>query len=623
MIFQRAIGWSCRCPHLLVTLVLVGWVLSVAADAHAWSERRVEASTTTIDLAADGAATVRHELVIASHGGPLQTFTLRGVDPDAQPLADATVLRLSGDQAASLPQAVNIRTEDGALVLDVRERRGLRGTSFLLRFGYRTHLAEHGMLRLLPDGQRALLSWVGPRFDEGVDSVTVIVRAPAARLPPEVADSGENESYGAIVSALRRSRERDELELVRAHVARDEAMRWEVQLDAALAGETAAGTLAAAAPRATIEPGSALAPPDAPGVAPDPAMPERRRPRPLDAAGLFGAGVFYAALVWLKARSVARAATLRHATPRAWVAWPAALRALGAGAALAAAATLALFGDPPLLAAVALLVAMAFAAHAAPEREPRVLGPGEWRPVEAAALANIRPTSVPGAWLDAGRLRGFISLAALLAGVVFAASREFVSSPFSGACMLLAGAAFLPIFCTGRARELPVDTLGHSARFLTAVSRQLSRRNNLLVTPIGRAAGANGELEELRLSIAPARPVPGLLGLELGIELLPGLTGPSARPVVIVRAAEGSECQRSLPRGLTWTRGRCADERASLVRPKLPTVTLSAALIQELCEVLLSPPEAADALTKNDRKSSGNGLSTVNAGTRSSPAHAT
>jgi hypothetical protein len=299
------------------------------------------------------------------------------------------------------------------------------------------------------------------------------------------------------------------------------------------------------------------------------------------------------------------------------------LRALGAGGSLAAAGAVALFGDPPLLAAVALLVAMAFAAHAPPEREPRVLGPGEWKLLEATAFGQRRPAPVPGAWLDAGRVRGFVLLAALLAGVVFAASRAFASSPFSGACILLAGAAFLPIFCTGRAGELPVDTLGHSARFLSAVARQLGRSGALLVTPIGRSAGTNGELDELRLSIAPARPVPGLLGLELGLELVPGITGPSARPVVIVRAAEGSECQRALPRGLTWTRGRSTDERASLVRPKLPTVTLSAALIQELCEVLLSPPQALDELAKKERRSTGSGLSTTNAGTTSSPAHAT
>jgi hypothetical protein len=605
MIFQGAVVVSCRVPRVVVVaLALIGWVLAAPAEAFAGPERRVEASTTTIELARDGSATVHHELVVASHGGPFSGFTLRGVDADAEPLADATVLRLSGAEPASLPQPGRVSISDGTLALEVGERRGLRGTSFLLRFGYRTRLLEHGVLRHLPDGQHALMSWVGPRFEDGVDSVTLIVRAPAAHAPPEVAaDSSDNANYGAIVSALRRTREQDEIELVRAHVARDEAMRWEVRLDASLLPAPAG--ISARAPVA---------------VAPAPSPTPQHGPQPRDIAGLIAAAIAYAALVWLKAGAVARAAADRRATPRACVAWPAALRAIAAGAALGSAVAVALWGDPPLLAAVMLLIAMAFAAHAAPEREPQALGPGEWKPLDPAALPLRRPASIPGAWFDAGRARGFVLLAVLLAGVVFAAWRAFPSSPFSGACILLAGSALLPIFCTGRAGELPIDTLAHSARFLTAVARRVARGGNLLVTPIGRVAAATGELDELRLSFTPARPVPGLIGLELGLELLPGIAGPSARPVVIVRAAEGSECQRSLPRGLTWTRGRTLDERASLVRPKLPTVTLSAALVQELCEVLLSGPEA---LVKKEHKSSGSGLSTVNAGTRSSPAHAT
>jgi len=604
-------------PGQLFALLLIAMALAATVEAHA-AERSVEASTTTLELNADGSAIVRHELVVSSQGAPLVSFTLRGVDADAQPLADASVLRLSGDQTASLPQPAQLRAQDGALVLETGERRGLRGSSFLLRFGYRTELRARGLIQPLAAERGARLSWVGPRFDDGVDSVTVIVRAPAAASPLSVADTGENERYGAIVSELRRSRDRDELELVRAHVARDEAMRWEIELDGAFAGESVAARAAPSvdASRAQVSPVDAVL-----DMAPVPAS--RRGPQPLDIAALVGVGVVYAALVLLKARAVARAAVARQAVPRAWVMWPALLRASCAGAALGAAGAIASFGDPPLLAALALLVAMAFAAHAAPERELRVLGPGEWRPLEPSALLQRRPQPLPGAWFDAGRWRGFLLLVSLLGGVVYAASRAFEHSPFSGACILLAGAALLPIFCTGRAAELPVDALGHGARFLTAVSERLGPKSGLLVTPIGRVGGANGELDELRLSIAPARPVPGLLGLELGLELLPGFTGPSARPVVIVRAAEGSACQRALPRGLTWTRGRCADERASLVRPKLPTVALSVALIQELCEVLLSPPEPADALAKKDRKSSGSGLSTANAGTRSSPAHAT
>jgi hypothetical protein len=135
-------------------------------------------------------------------------------------------------------------------------------------------------------------------------------------------------------------------------------------------------------------------------------------------------------------------------------------------------------------------------------------------------------------------------------------------------------------------------------------------------------AAANGEVDELRLSITPSRPVPGLLGLELGIELRERLGGHSARPVVVVRAAEGSDCQRALPRGITWMRGRNAEERASLVRPKLPDATTSVALIQELLSLMSAPPSPEPAAKKASR-SAGSGLSTAKAGTRSSPAHAT
>lgn len=82
--------------------------------------------------------------------------------------------------------------------------------------------------------------------------------------------------------------------------------------------------------------------------------------------------------------------------------------------------------------------------------------------------------------------------------------------------------------------------------------------------------------------------------MELALELQPSIAGQTASPVVIVRAAEGSLCQRSLPRQLSWTRGRSAEERAALVRPKLPSVALSVELIRELCAAA-SEPEASES----------------------------
>jgi hypothetical protein len=266
---------------------------------------------------------------------------------------------------------------------------------------------------------------------------------------------------------------------------------------------------------------------------------------------------------------------------------------------------------------------MACAAQHRPRQLLQLRGPGEWRPLEPSALEPTPTLPLPGAWLDAGRARGFVVLLVALGGIGALAARIFSASPYDGACLLLGSCVLLPLFCTGRGGELPPDALAHARDLLGDVARRLGRDAALVVKPIGRIAAANGELDELRLSIDSVRPVPGLLGIELGLELREQLGGNWLRPVLVVRAAEGSECQRTLPRGITWMRGRNADERASLIRPKLPSAASCVALIQELWALLSAPPAPAEPAAKKAAKSSGSGLTTANAGTRSSPAHAT
>jgi len=607
---------------MLSTVAVVALVVSALLSpraAFAWSDKRVESSTTTIELGDDGGAIVHHELLLELRGAPFTQLTLRGVDADAAPLPDATLTRLSNGQAAGAPEPLLLRAEAGQLDVSARSPRGLRGTSFLLKLGYRTRISEGSGVRHLPDGLRSELDWVGPRFDDGVDAVTLILRTRAAGLAPEVGpEEGSGPGYGMVMSTLRRSRDRDELELVRAHVARDEAIHWNVRLDRQLFG-------ASSAPAASALPSvSDAARPSAPSAAPTP-------PRTGVASGaldsrmsliLAVAGVAYALLIGLKARGVNAAAALRGCTPRPWLGAGAAWRALLGGAAVSVAGALSIRGEPPMLAALALLVAMACAAYHRPREAVTLRGPGEWQPLEPSALERRPVAPLPGGWLDAGRARGSLLMLALLGGIGALAARVFEVSPYTGACLLLGASVLLPLFCTGRAGELPPDAMAHARAFLADVSRRLARDETLVIKPIGRVAAANGEIDELRLSLATVRPVPGLLGLELGLELREQLGGYCMRPVLVVRAAEGSECQRTLPRGITWMRGRNAEERASLIRPKLPHAASSVALIQELSALLLSPPTPEPA-SKKAAKSSGSGLSTANAGTRSSPAHAT
>lgn len=601
---------TCRAVRRGATLAIVGASLSAARPAFARSEQRIESSTTTIELQPEASASVRHELLLAVRGAPFTQLTLRGVDADAEPLPDASVTRLSGGQAMGAPEPLLVKARSGQLDLSVRAPRGLRGNTFLVRVGYRTRLA--GAVRHLPDGQRSQLGWVGPSFDDGVDAVTLILRASAAALPPELApEESGGPSYGVVMTTLRRSREHDELELVRAHVARDEAIRWNVRLDRSIV--SAEGASRPTGAEAIGVP--ALEPPSPSGRAATDAG---------RSFGLAAAGAVFALLVWLKSRAVEKAAALRACTPRPWIGCAAPWRALLGGGALSAAGALSIASQPALLAALALLLAMACAAQHGPRSEPLTLrGPGEWQPLEPNALGSKPVAILPGAWLDAGRTRGFSLMLATLGGIGALAARVFSTSPYTGACLLLGACVLLPLFCTGRAGELPPDSLAHARAFLGDVARRLARDATLVVKPIGRVAAADGELDELRLSIASVKPVPGLLGLELGLELREQLAGHSLRPALVLRAAEGSECQRKLPRGITWMRGRNSDERASLIRPKLASAAATVALIQELSALLLSPPSPAAPEPKNAAKSSGSGLSTANAGTRSSPAHAT
>jgi hypothetical protein len=607
-----------RLAHRLLLAAALLMLLSTPRRVEAWVEKRVDTSTTVIELAPDGEATIRYALSLEVHGTPLTGLTLQGIDADARPLADASVTRMQGGVATSLPQPVQVQAHLGTLDMNVPLRQGLRGQTFLFEFAYRTRLLERGLLRQRAGSDRTELAWVGPRFDDGIDSVKLVIRTATAAHPPEVASgepAGAEEdpsNYGIVMSTLRRSEERDELELIRAHVARGEAITWRISLASSLfpgAPATSPSSALSVATHTPTRPATlSTSPPRAPLYRALPWM-------------LLG-GVLYALLVQLKIRAVRQAASVRHCRARAWIECRPAYRALLAGAMFATAVGGILNGASPSFAATALLLAMALAAHRVPEQNQDLRGPGVWKTLERAALEPVPAPALPGAWLDVGRLQGSLLLITALGAVTWAAARTFEHSAYLGVCLLLGSSALLPIFCTGRAGELPCDLLARSRRFLARVERRLARQKDLVVKPMGRFAAVSEQLDELRLSITPSHGLPGLIGLELGLELQTSLGGFRAAPVLVIRAADGSPCQRALPRGLRWMRGRTPEERACLVQPKLPTSVLCVSLVQELL-VAMREPDAASPSRKNAAKSSGRTLSTAKAGTRSSPAHAT
>ncbi|MEY4549090.1 MAG: hypothetical protein RL685_5285 [Pseudomonadota bacterium] len=568
-----SIGWG------LVLFGLLGWSRpSWAADA------RVVSSITTLELETDGSARIRQQLHLETASGALQTLEVSGIAADAQLSPEAHALRTDHGAAATAASPLDLILQDGRATLTPPQV--LRGKSFTVEFGYELLLTEHGALRLLSDGQHAELVWVGSIFEEAPDSATLVVRAIAATQPPKAADPSTERvlaggaNSGIVLSTLRRSAETDELEVV-LRLSRGEAPRWRILLDRNVLEATTA-------PPVVEE--SALASVDLDGIWPEP---EHRTPRvPLTHVlpWVLAAALGYALLVTAKSRAVRRAAALRDCQVLALVRMSANQRAAACGLLLAAASVAVLWLDSPPLGALTLLVALALASYRPATFETRLRGPGQWQPLDAAALEPVPAPALPGAWLDVGRAPGAVLLLTLLAGVSTLALRVFERSPYHGACLLLASVALLPVFCTGRAAELPAPPLAESRRFLRRALRRLAGKGELVAQPLGRSCTGASELDELRLAIHPTRALEGLIGIELAIELQPSLAGQSSSPVVIVRAAEGSLCQRALPRQLSWTRGRSAEERAALVRPKLPSVALAVALVRELSAAASEPP---------------------------------
>ncbi|MBX3184066.1 MAG: hypothetical protein KIT72_00965 [Polyangiaceae bacterium] len=565
---------------LALALFLGGWV----APAHAWVETSVRSNTITLDVGRDGQATVTHELILRIRGGPLKSFAVPGVDRDAEPLPNATVSSTGSAQAGSVDLPLLLAVDDqGTLKLEVDHERGLRRGTYLMRFSYRTSLLAQE--RLAARGGSVLLSWVGPRLDSGVDSAKVVFRLPQAHVPPRVPDAeqpadgaGLSEEFdGVFLSQLRREADVDVLEVVRPHVAKGEPVVWRVLTAPAAfdAFKTDAGPRAEA-PRSEEQRDGAL--------------------WLLVAAGV--AGLVYACLVALKAHWVSLACQVREARARSLVPLPTALRSALSGALLASALGVGVGLDHPTGFGVLLVLAMLAAAQLGPLTRPAIRGPGTWRVVEPSGLRAASTAPLPGRFLDTGAWPGFILFALSLTGFGALAVYAFQRSAYLGMMTALGAACLLPLFCTGRASELPPDPILRPRRLFHYLVRRLARRRPACDAQLlGRFPGDTNEPDELRLAALPRRPIRGLNAIEVCVEY--HLTGPGRRgaPCVMVRVQDESPAYLALPRGITWTRGRGEDERVAVLRPKLPTRAMTLALVERLL-TLLSRPERAEARPK-------------------------
>jgi hypothetical protein len=552
-----------------------------SSSARAWVESEVRSHVATIDVDRAGIAVVTQDLTLAVRGGPLPGIELAGVDLDAEPLPDATVSAVSGTKAQLSPTPLLVeKRDDGTLRIEIDRDKGLRTGVYLFHFQYRTNLLARDLIRR--EGNEAEVRWVGPRFNQGIDSARALFRLPAGPLPPTLpsadASAGridDSDALGGVfIGNLHRLADKDELDIVRPHVSRGEPVVWRVRTSAkvfdALSKPVPSphSVTGAEAPRA-LGIASAL-------------QPRQRLTWWLCAALGALAYAFAVAGKWRIFSDLCRA---RGATPRALVRLPVGPRAAASGTALAAAFVSAAWFDQATLGAGLLTLAMALAAQYALPAKVVLRGPGQWLPLsESEAFARSTERS-PGRFLDAGTWSGLAVLGLLCASFCGAALLLFARTPYQALLLLLGSPCLLPLFFTGRAAQLPADPATRPRAVLESISKKL-RRHGIKVVPWARIPERRHEADELRLLVQVQGAIRGLVSVEVGVEYSAGVAGSGAALFVLVRAREGSRAIHALPHALVWTRGRKAEERAAVLRPRLPTRAQCVDLVLELARLL-------------------------------------
>ncbi len=547
---------------------------SVCSVALAWVNMTVRGDAVVVELRRDGTAQVSHELMLSVRGGPLERFELNGVDADAQPIGEASLVRAKVGEPVGPARPMKVERDGDALRFSFPYGPGIRTGRYLVRFSYLTDLKQQTRLRRVQD--QAELLWQTPIFEDGVDSLKVTFRVPRGTFPPRLA--GTSPTMGAAASLfalddgvflaeLSRDAQVDQLMLTRPHVARGERVDWRVQVDAAVFG---------------------MAPVAADGPVETRAAPVKRRPAPPWGEGLalMLAGGFFAGLVWVKHRWGAVRPLLRLAPS---------LRGLLVWAAMSGSLAAAVLIERPTLAAVLLVVALLLTVTLAPLEGSKPRGPGRWRALKGSDLKQVQAESVKLPWLEISCLRGLLLFTLLVAALVVVALRNLAASPYHSAMALVYAAAWLPLFCS-----LGQEDSLEQARALYGLRRRLARAS-IHSRLIGRVSEGASGVDEVRLSVEIEGALPGFVGLEVGLEHWQGWFRRVASWVVIVRVREGSPSCAALPAEAISGRGRHKDERVALFRPPLPIAHLAFERVLELHERLRRDEAPGRAMTAQAR----------------------
>ena len=204
-------------PFRLVPFAVASVALALVspAGARGWQEMHETSDDVRVEVGADGVATVQHHLRYRVVAGHFKTFDLSGVDARGETTPEISLTRAQRDPeargGAEIPAHVEAAPKaPGTLRVVIDEGKGLGRGAYVLDVKYRLDLVATKMLTR--DGAMWKLAWTAPPAPEGRDGARRL--RPARRAHgPRLAATAESTTT---LATLRRSVERDELELVRA-----------------------------------------------------------------------------------------------------------------------------------------------------------------------------------------------------------------------------------------------------------------------------------------------------------------------------------------------------------------------------------------------------------------------
>jgi len=553
--------------------LLFGSFVSRGAAAY-YEEARIDGDEVRVTVDTAGSARIEHELSWHIVAGQLHSLDLPGMSGNPQPEPEAT---LTGEDGRIVEATLGKR-DDQTLRVAFSEPKGVRHGRYKVRLAYRVDLVE--TRALVREGAMWRLTWQGPVLADGYDSARVTFELPPAIDEPRCSGP-EGGAPDGILCTLRREPGKDELELMKPHVARHEVVAWSVRV----------------APRAF--PGvhdPSLRPPPF-----QPLEPQRSGPPPLLVfAGLLAIAIAYGGLVHRKASRFDETCRAFGGRARGLLSIPLWLRASLAGVAMAT-GVFAEVVRVPTWGGACIAFAMAMACLRPPRVRVPVRGPGRWlalRPADAfarrASSDLFDPLSRHGAVAAAFVL-------ALLAGLGVVLRKYSAEAPYFVALDAL---ACLPIVATGRRSQLPPDGCT-SAPWLRKLFARLSKQRTLRVAPWARVPVGRVEPDEVRILAVPRAGMPGLVGIEVGLAWRSSATSYVAIPAVLVRVHESTAASARMTTLAPFARpvpGRKPEERVFRLVPRFPTRNGTFSLVRRLGQELVDRRIGGQSWEREERR---------------------